>query len=82
MPKKKKQRKNVSAPINNFRNLRNRIFHNEPICWNIYKLAEIHNQLVEVMGWINRDLPAWVEKIDHFNNVSEKIMNQLFAKNN
>ena len=35
MPKKDRQRKNVSAPLNTFRTFRNRVFHNESICWNL-----------------------------------------------
>jgi len=34
-----RQRHKVSAPLNNFRNIRNRIFHNEPICWNFSRLV-------------------------------------------
>jgi len=78
LPKAKKQRKHISAPINNFRNFRNRIFHNEPICWNLAKLAEIHDQMVEVLGWINKDLPDWMEQFDRFGDVSEKIEMQLY----
>ena len=81
LPKAKKQRKHISAPINNFRNFRNRIFHNEPICWNLAKLAETHEQMIEVLGWINKDLPGWMEQFDRVGKVSEKIEMQLYPKN-
>jgi hypothetical protein len=81
LPKGKKQRKHISAPINNFRNFRNRIFHNEPICWNLSKLMEIHNQMIEALGWINKDLPAWIMQFDRFASVSEKVEIQLYRKN-
>jgi hypothetical protein len=81
LPKAKKQRKHISAPINNFRNFRNRIFHNEPICWNLAKLAETHEQMLEVLGWINKDLPGWMEQFDRVGKVSEKIEMQLYPKN-
>ena len=32
MPRRERQRRNVSAPLNTFRRFRNRIFHNESIC--------------------------------------------------
>ena len=80
MPKGIKQRKYISAPINNFRNFRNRIFHNEPICWNLAKLEEIHNQMDEVLGWINKDLPNWIQQFDRFKSVSEKVNIQLYRK--
>jgi predicted nucleic acid binding AN1-type Zn finger protein len=35
MPKTERQRKNISAPLNSFRAFRNRVFHHEPICWNM-----------------------------------------------
>lgn len=78
MPKVKKQRKYISAPINNFRNFRNRIFHNEPICWKLSKLKEIHDQMVEVLGWINKDLPDWIAPFDRFNSVLQKVEKQLY----
>ena len=77
MPKAIRQRKYVSAPINNFRNLRNRIFHNEPICWKLTKLKEIHDQMVEVLGWINKELPEWIAPFDRFTSVLEKAEKNL-----
>jgi len=35
MTGRERQRRNVSAPLNTFRRFRNRIFHNESICWNL-----------------------------------------------
>lgn len=80
LPKAKRQRKQVSAPINNFRNFRNRIFHNEPICWNLDKLAETHDQIITVLGWINKDLPDWVKHFDRVATVCERIEMQLNKK--
>lgn len=64
MPKHLRQRKNVSAPLNSFRTFRNRVFHNESICWNLGRVTEIHDELFMVMGWINKDLPIWMKSID------------------
>lgn len=50
MPKAKRQRKYVSAPLNRFRAFRNRVFHNESICWNIKCVHDIHSEMVEVLG--------------------------------
>ncbi len=50
MPKKDRQRKNVSAPLNTFRVFRNRVFHNESICWNLNRVEEIHHEMITVMG--------------------------------
>ena len=73
IPKKDRKRKNVSAPLNRFRSFRNRVFHNESICWNMKKVQEIHDELLLVLEWINKDLPEWLTEIDRFENVQEQI---------
>lgn len=73
IPKKDRKRKNVSAPLNRFRAFRNRVFHNESICWNMKKVQEIHDELLLVLEWINKDLPEWLKEIDRFENVQEQI---------
>ena len=45
----------VAQKINNIRNFRNRIFHYEPI-FNRDDLDQLHNDILEVIGWINIDL--------------------------
>jgi len=40
MTGRERQRRNVSAPLNTFRRFRNRIFHNESICWNLSRRME------------------------------------------
>ena len=73
IPKKDRKRKNVPAPLNRFRAFRNRVFHNESICWNMKKVQEIHDELLLVLEWINKDLPEWLTEIDRFKNVQEQI---------
>lgn len=77
MPKSIRQRKNVSAPLNRFRVFRNRVFHNESICWNINRVDEIHSEMVEVLGWLNRDMPWWLSKYDRFQVVVTHICNVM-----
>lgn len=62
LEKNLRQRNNVSAPINKIRDFRNRVFHHEPISWNLERLNETHNRILMVMGWLNRDLPALAKK--------------------
>ena len=71
------QRKNVSAPCNTLRRLRNRIFHQEAICWDLYYLTCLHDNLIIVLGWMNADMPAWLESIDPFNQVCSDIRNEM-----
>ena len=73
MPKHERKRKNVSAPLNQFRTLRNRVFHNESICWNLCRVEEIHREMVTMMGWINKDVPGWLEQTDRFHDVCRQI---------
>ncbi len=68
---------NVSTPLNTFRRLRNRIFHNESICWNLDRVEAIHEDMMLVIGWMNKDLPEWVEKQERFHVVCAEIRNWM-----
>ena len=73
MPKKDRQRKNVSAPLNTFRTFRNRVFHNESICRNLSRVEDIHKEMIVVMGWMNKDVPVWLQQVDRFESVCNNI---------
>ena len=77
LPKKERQRKKVSAPLNRFRAFRNRVFHNESICWNIRRVQAINNELILLLEWINKDLPKWLKDIDRFDDVQMKIKEKM-----
>jgi hypothetical protein len=77
MPKSERQRKNISAPLNAFRAFRNRVFHHEPICWNMRVVREIHSEMITVMTWINKDIPDWIAPFDRFNTVVESIEQRM-----
>lgn len=64
MEKRSRKRKNVSAPINKIRDFRNRVFHHEPISWNIDRVENLRQQILMVIRWINKDLPLIAEKLD------------------
>jgi len=66
MEKSERKRHNVSAPVNKIRDFRNRIFHHEPVLWNIDKVGQIHSDTRKVCGWINKDLPEFIKIIDRF----------------
>lgn len=69
MPKTKRQRKYISAPLNDIRALRNRVFHNESISWSLMRLESIHKSILEVCSWINPALPYWIKTVERFDNV-------------
>lgn len=77
MPKNLRQRKNISAPLNRFRAFRNRVFHNESICWNLDRVKELHNEFILLLGWMNKDVPEWLASSDRFDNVIKKINETL-----
>ena len=77
MPKNLRQRKNLSAPLNTIRAFRNRVFHNESICWNLNRVTDIHKELLLVMGWINQDIPEWIDKLDRFEEVKQSIKHRM-----
>lgn len=77
LQKKDRQRKTVSAPLNTLRAFRNRVFHNESICWNLDRVEEIHKEMVTVLGWMNKDIPGWLDQIDRFNSVCSDIRKSL-----
>ena len=79
MPKKDRKRKNVSSPCNALRKLRNRVFHHESICWDLDYSTDIHNRLVMVLGWINTDMPSWLDEVDHFCKVVDEIRNSSYG---
>lgn len=78
LPKHLRQRKHISTPLNNFRNIRNRIYHNEPICWKFDYLRNIHNEINNIMIWINKDLTNFTIDLDNFLSVINESEHKLF----
>ena len=77
MPKQIRKRKNVSAPCNSLRRLRNRIFHHEGICWDLKYVTSLHEELITVLGWMSVEMPQWLATIDNFNNVTASIYDDM-----
>jgi hypothetical protein len=77
MPKNERQRKKVAPPLNRFRTFRNRIFHHEPIAWNLTRLRQINAEILTVIEWLNRDIAAWLASFDKFENVCTSVEKQI-----
>lgn len=77
MPKEKRQRRNVSAPVNRIREFRNRIFHHEPVCWKFERLEQIRAEIYLVTEWINKDLPAFALSMDRIPEVISEVKRSL-----
>jgi hypothetical protein len=62
-------RKEVNETLNKIRLFRNRLYHNEPICFNggtinFQNSEDVHNSILNVLSWIDCDLVKWIKNID------------------
>lgn len=65
-------RKEVSDRLTKIRQFRNRINHNEPICFNQNNIdfnyvVEIYNAIIEILQWIDPEICGWIKDIDVVN---------------
>ena len=71
-PKMIRQRKNISSKLNGIRKLRNRIFHQEAISWDVSVIKSYRNEISEGIQWLDRDLLNWSEDLFRIDDVIEK----------
>lgn len=77
MPKNERQRKNISAPLNKIRVLRNRIFHHEPIIFTQESVKNTYHEIQKLLTWLDPKLLAWLKEIDGFEDTCEVIKANL-----
>lgn len=76
----------VHSHLNAIVTLRNRIAHNEPICFNsngnicLTTIESYETNIIEALGWLNTDLKEWSEKINFFKPVYNRIANHKITK--
>lgn len=70
-PRKERTRSNLSRKLNRIRQIRNRIFHHEPV-WSWWDLARKHADIVEAIGWISPELQELLKGIDRFPEIHMK----------
>lgn len=63
-------RSEVCERLNKIRLFRNRIQHNEPICFdnrliNFNYSEEIHSSILDILNWIDPDLTEFINKLDN-----------------
>lgn len=63
-PKAQRQRHTISSALNQVRDLRNRIFHHEQLLWLNPPLIDLHAKGIEVVGWLDPQLPPWLSQYD------------------
>lgn len=71
-PKQIRQRKTMSAKFNGIRKLRNRIFHHEPIAWNLTVLRSYKKDIIEGLDWLNDDLINWTAELNNIDDTIDK----------
>lgn len=63
-PKPQRQRHTVSSTLNQVRDLRNRVVHHEQLLWLNPDLVHLHAKGLELIGWLDPQLPAWLAQYD------------------
>ena len=63
------QRAHIYAVLNEIRLFRNRVYHNEPICFSngnldLTHIRHIHTSIKEILSWLEPDLLTWTNKLD------------------
>jgi len=62
----------VSSKFNGIRKLRNRIFHHEPITWDLGVIHNYEKEIIEGIDWLNKGLVEWIDELIHIDKVIEK----------
>ena len=55
----------MSSKFNGVRKLRNRIFHHEPIFWNLKALLDYQHEIIQGIDWLNKNLIEWSNDLFH-----------------
>ncbi|MES2742314.1 MAG: hypothetical protein V4754_15385 [Pseudomonadota bacterium] len=63
-PKPQRKRHTISSALNQVRDLRNRIVHHEQLLWLNTSLIDLHAKGIEVLGWLDPQLPLWLRPYD------------------
>jgi Abi-like protein len=68
-------RREIADALNKIRLFRNRLYHNEPICFNgnvidFYKAEETYQMILNLFTWIDPELLKWINDVD---SVSSKV---------
>lgn len=77
LPNDCRKRTIVSAKLNHIRTFRNRIYHYEPIIWDIREIVNKRKDIYEVLKWIEPETERWAKSIDRFDETRERIRNNL-----
>ena len=73
-------RSEVLNELTKVRQFRNRINHNEPICFvgttiDTSNTQAVYNSIINLLNWINPELIRWIKDIDKVNSIISKTQN-------
>lgn len=71
-PKQIRQRKTMSSKFNGIRKLRNRVFHHEPVTWNIKVIKNYRDEIIEGIDWLDKGLLDWSQDLFRIDEVIER----------
>lgn len=77
LSKDQKQRHVVSAALNKARNFRNRVFHYEPMFWSPQAAYENHQNIKDVLLWLDKEFLDWTESQCRFKETITSHTNKL-----
>lgn len=63
-PKAKRQRTPIRKSLNQIRDLRNRVMHHEPLLWLSPSVHQVHQDILEVLDWIDPHIRPWLDQHD------------------
>jgi hypothetical protein len=55
----------IRTRLNHIRDLRNRVFHYEPV-WHWADLEQQHREILETIGWVSAEMKSYAEGMDRF----------------
>lgn len=78
IPKDQRKRARISSKLNHIRIFRNRIYHYEPVIWNMEVLDQKHVDIFEVLYWLNPETAEWASHIDTYEEIKSRIQHVKF----
>jgi hypothetical protein len=59
----------IQSKLKKIQNLRNRVFHHEPIWKRHEDLFDTWNDIYRIVGWIKPEVVTWMGQIDKFKKI-------------
>jgi hypothetical protein len=72
IPHEYRKRTKVSSRLNHIRTFRNRIYHYEPIIWDIQEIVNKRKEIFSIINWIEPNTEKWARQIDTFKETKKK----------